>query len=151
MQLTVIRFLKIVLVYVVSFQIFLTPLNFVCGSSEVPKLLLNACRTEAERSHLHSIGIALSVAEWIDDFRSRKITAKQKKVTVKEKEISVPEIKRKVEQNHKMEQITTDNGQDQQLELEKVQLIYLIKVFSESRYQKRQVGSLDPKKPTVYL
>ena len=143
MQLTVIRLLKILLVHVVSFQIFLTPLNFVCGSSEMPSLVLNACRTEAERSHLHSIGIALSVADWIDDFRSRKMTVKQKKVTVKEKEINVPEIKRKVEQIDKIEEIATDNGQDQLLEPEKVQLVYL-KYLPRAITKRDPLVSLDP-------
>ena len=65
-------------------------------------------------------------------------------MTVKESEISVPEIKGKVEQIDKIEEIITDNGQDQLLEPEKVQLVYL-KYLRRAITKRDHLVSLDLK------
>ncbi|XP_078347983.1 uncharacterized protein LOC144633073 isoform X2 [Oculina patagonica] len=61
----------------IATKVFLEPLKKLVGSSEAPSLLLSSCSTQSQRSHLHQLGFALGISQWIEDFQNRVSFGKQ--------------------------------------------------------------------------
>ena len=70
------------LIIVVLFQIFLTPLHDLLGDNygrdTIPARILRVCTTTREKSFLHSLGILLAVKEWEEDFKQSCLAGKKK-------------------------------------------------------------------------
>ena len=49
----------------------------IVGKSEAPALILSSCRSDAERSHLHQLGLAHGITQWIEDFRTKTSAPRQ--------------------------------------------------------------------------